>query len=366
MQRLPACRPRLLEAYLAREYAKVLSLCLGAFVSVFLVVDFFEKIDRLVRAGLGLWDFGLYALLKFPFALEQVLPPAVLVATLLTFGLMARSLETLAIRTAGLDILALTRPVLLLAVLAAVLQTSLILYLVPWSQTHFNEFWEGRVQKNPARSLLRLERLWYKGDGAIYNILVFHKAERTLEGVTVYFFDPQFRLTRVVTAKRAVWEGGQWQFQEGTDQNLEGTGLGTMETFTLRTFQLTEKPEDFGALEKKVGEMDQSELSRYIARLERDGYRSTLYRAEYHSRLSLGLAPLILALLGLGLALRYESWYLPVLVALGLSLMFLYWLAAGLGTSLAQAGRLPPLLATWLPHLAFGLLAGVFLKDAKR
>ncbi|MCL6622604.1 MAG: LptF/LptG family permease [Syntrophobacterales bacterium] len=366
MERLPARRPRLLEAYVAREYAQMLALCLAALVSVFLVVDFFEKIDRLVRAGLGVWDFGLYGLLKFPFALEQVLPPAVLVATLLTFGLMARFQETLAMRTAGLDILALTRPVLGLAALTAVLQMALILYLVPWSQTHFNEFWEGRVQKNPARSLLRLERLWYKGDGAIYNILVFHKGERILEGVTVYFFDPQFRLTRVVTAKRAVFEGGSWHFQEGTSQDLEPQGPGTLETFGRRTFQLTEKPEDFGALEKKVGEMDLGELSRYIARLERDGYRSTPYRAEFHSRLSLGLAPLILALLGLGLVLRYESWYLPILVALGLSLMFLYWLAAGLGTSLAQAGRLPPLLATWLPHLSFALLAGLFLRDAKR
>lgn len=366
MKHLPVCRPRLLEAYIAREYTKVLALSLGAFVSVFLVVDFFEKIDRLVRAGLGLPEFGLYVLLRFPFALEQVLPPAVLLSTLLTFGLLARFQETLAIRTAGLDILTLTRPVLCLAALAALGLASLTLYLVPWTQASFNDFWEGRVQKNPARSLLRLERLWYKGDGAIYNILVFHKAHRTLEGVTVYFFDPHFHLTRVVTAKEAVFEEGQWHFRHGTIQDLGPGGPGTLEPFESRIFHLTEKPEDFGALEKKVGEMDLTELSRYISRLERNGYRSTPYRAEFHSRLAMGLAPLILALLGLGLVLRYETWYLPVLVALGLSLMFLYWLAVGLGTSFAHAGRLPLVVAVWLPHVLFAGAAGVFLAGAKR
>lgn len=366
MQVLPVGRPRLLRAYIAREYLKLLLLSVAAFLSVFLVVDFFEKIDRLVKAGLGLPDFGLYVLLRIPFALEQVIAPAVLLATLLTFGLLARFHETMAIRTAGLDILSLTRPVLLLAFLAALALAALTLFLVPWSQTHFNAFWEGRVQKNPARSLLRLERLWYKGDGAIYNILVFDKAHLTLEGVTVYFFDPQFRLTRVVTAKQAVYLHGAWEFQEGTLQEFDPAGPGSLERFSRRTFQLTEKPEDFGALEKKVGEMDLAELSRYIERLERDGYRSTPYRAELHSRLSLGLAPLVLALLGLGLVLRYETWYLPVLVAMGLSLMFLYWLAAGLGASFAQAGRLPLVLTVWFPHVAFMLLGGILLSRARR
>lgn len=366
MEVLPVHRPRLLEGYIAREYAKILLLSLGAFVSIFLVVDFFEKIDRLVKAGLGLGDFGLYVLLKFPFALEQVLPPAVMLSALLTFGLLARFNETLAVRTAGLDILCLTRPVLLLSGLAALLLAVLTLYLVPWSQAHFNDFWETRVQKNPSRSLLRLERLWYKGDGAIYNILVFHKALHTLEGVTVYFFDENFRLTRVVTAKQAVWEKGAWHFHEGSLQDFEPARFGSMEEFHTRTFRLTEKPADFAALEKKVGEMDLGELRRYISRLERDGYRSTPYRAELHGRLSLGLAPLILALLGLALVLRHENWYLPALVALGLSLMFLYWLAVGLGISFAQAGRVPVPAAVWLPHLGFALLAGILLREAKR
>ncbi len=362
----PPCRPRILERYIARECGKILVLTLAAFVSVFLVVDFFEKIDRLVKAGLGLGDFGRYLLLKAPFALEQVLPPSAMLAGLLTFGLLSRAHETMAMRTSGLDILRLTRPVFLLAALTVLLLGLLNLYLVPWSQARLNFFWETKVQKKPARSLMGLEHFWYKGDRAIYNILVFRKPTQTLEGVTMYLFDERFRLTEVVTAKKAVWEGSGWRFLDGSIQRFESTGPGGVEEFADRRFELTEKPQDFAALEKKVGEMDLGELSRYVARLERDGYKSTPYRAELQSRFALSLTPLILVMLGLGLVLRHEGVYLPALVAVGLSLMFCYWLLFALAASFGQAGRLPLGAAIWLPHLLFGLGAGWLLSRAVR
>ena len=39
-----------LESYVGREFLKLTGLSLLTFVSLFIVVDFFEKIDRLVRA----------------------------------------------------------------------------------------------------------------------------------------------------------------------------------------------------------------------------------------------------------------------------------------------------------------------------
>src|SRR3974377_966816 len=98
-------RSPILERYIAREFLKLTGLSLVAFVSLFIIVDFFEKIDRLVRAQLGLVELTRYLFLKFPFAIGQVLPAAVLLGIMLTCGLMARTHETTAIRTAGLDIL---------------------------------------------------------------------------------------------------------------------------------------------------------------------------------------------------------------------------------------------------------------------
>jgi lipopolysaccharide export system permease protein len=366
MEAAPLLRPRLLEHYVSREFLKIFLLSLTTFLSLYLVVDFFEKIDQLVRANLGLAEMGHYILLKVPVALEQVLSPAVLLGAMLTFGLLTRTRETMAIRTSGLDILRLTRPVLFLSVLVAGGLLVLNLYLIPWSQSNLNWFWETQVQHKPPRSLTNPEHLWYKGDRAIYNILLYRKDLQTLEGVKIFRFDDKFNLIQVVAARQAVWQDGHWQLYQGLVQNFDQPGENSVKSFQELTLTLTETPKDFGGLERKIAEMDVEDLLRFVDRLERDGYKSTSYRLEIQNRFAMTLVPLVLAAIGLGLALRQEKIFIPGMVAVGLGIMFTYWLFLGFSISLGQAGRWPIIWAAWLPHLFFGIVAILIMRQATR
>ena len=360
-------RSPILENYVAREFLKLMGLSLVTFVSLFIIVDFFEKIDRLVRAQLGPAALLEYLILKLPFAVGQVLPAAVLLGVMLTFGLMSRSHETMAIRTSGLNILSLIRPTIIYSAVVALLLLALNLYLIPWSHGRLDVFWQTQVEKKPPRNLHNLEHFWYKGDQAIYNIVMFRKDIQTLEGVKIYLFDRQFHLVQIIAAARAQWQGDHWQFSEGYVQFFDAaTGAVTGEKFEQRDLVLTEHPKDFADLEKKVTEMDVNELFRYTARLDRDGYKSTPYRVDLYSRFSLALTPLIMVMLGLGLALRHEQIHLTSMVAVGLGLMFLYWLFFGFCASFGQAGSIPVMLAVIAPHLAFGAVAARLLHQVVR
>ncbi|OGR30522.1 MAG: LPS export ABC transporter permease LptG [Desulfobacca sp. RBG_16_60_12] len=360
-------RSRILENYVAREFLKLMGLSLVTFVSLFIIVDFFEKIDRLVRAQLGPGALLAYLILKLPFAIGQVLPAAVLLGVMLTFGLMSRSHETMAIRTSGLNILSLIRPTIIYSGVVVLLLLALNLYLIPWSQGRLDLFWQTQVDKKPPRNLHNLEHFWYKGDQAIYNIVMFRKDIQTLEGVKIYLFDRQFHLVQIIAAARAQWQEDHWRFSEGYVQFFApGTGAVTGEKFQQRDLVLTEHPKDFADLEKKVTEMDVNELYHYTARLERDGYKSTPYRVDLYSRFSMALTPLILVILGLGLALRHERIHLTSMVAVGLGFMFVYWLFFGFCASFGQAGSIPALLAVIAPHLAFGGVAARLLRQVTR
>jgi lipopolysaccharide export system permease protein len=360
-------RSHILENYVCREFLKLMGLSLVTFVSLFIIVDFFEKIDRLVRAQLGAGELLAYLFLKIPFAIGQVLPAAVLLGAMLTFGLMSRSHETMAIRTSGLNILSLVRPTIIASGVVVLFLLSLNLYLIPWSQGQLDLFWHTQVDKKPPRNVHNLEHFWYKGDQAIYNIVMFRKDIQTLEGVKIYLFDRQFHLMQIIAAPRAQWQDDHWRFFEGYVQFFDpATGAVTGEKFQQRDLVLTEHPKDFADLEKKVTEMDVNELYRYITRLERDGYKSTPYRVDLYSRFSLSVTPLILLLLGLGLALRHEQIHLTSMVAVGLGLMFVYWLFFGFCASFGQAGSIAPLLAVIAPHLAFGAMAAGLLHQVTR
>jgi lipopolysaccharide export system permease protein len=187
-----------------------------------------------------------------------------------------------------------------------------------------------------------------------------------MEGVKIYLFDRQFHLVQIIAAARAQWQHNHWRFYQGYIQNFDPSGAVTGEKFQERDLMLTEHPKDFAELEKKVTEMDVYELYRYVKRLERDGYKSTSYRVDLYSRFSLALTPLILVILGLGLALRHEQIHITSMVSAGLGLMFGYWLFFGFCDSFGQAGNLPPLLAVITPHLAFGTLALMLLRQVTR
>ncbi len=60
-----------------------------------------------------------------------------------------------------------------------------------------------------------MEHFWYKGDQAIYNIVMFRKDIQTMEGVKIYLFDRQFHLVQIIAAARAQWQEDHWRFLSG-------------------------------------------------------------------------------------------------------------------------------------------------------
>jgi len=343
----------ILERYVARAYLRKFSLILPSFLGIYLIVDFFEKIDRLLAAHVELLTVVAYFIMKVPQIIGQIMPAAILVAVMITLAILSRHNETIAMKSSGIDILVLFRPLLTLAGLFCLGLLALNLYLIPWSNQRLHTIWETEVEKKPVRSLIKLERFWYKGDRAIYNISMYDKYAQALEGVKIYLFDDQFRLVQLITAQRGTWTGQDWAFSEGFVQDFPPHRPMTGETFQSRTLKLTERPEDFGSLEKKVSEMDAPELYTYIHRLERDKYDSTPYWIDLLSRFASAFTPLVVTLIGGSLVLLREKGNIALGITLGIGIIFFYWLAEGFFSSLGLVGRLPAVIATWIPNALF-------------
>jgi lipopolysaccharide export system permease protein len=96
--------------YIFREYGKVFLMCFSALMTVYLVIDFFEKIRRLLRFDADWLDVLTYFLLKTPAISFQIAPLAILMATLLTFGLLSRGHEITAMRSCGISLLWIASP----------------------------------------------------------------------------------------------------------------------------------------------------------------------------------------------------------------------------------------------------------------
>ena len=85
-------------------------MCFSALMTIYLVIDFFEKVRRFLRYDADWLDILTYFLLKTPAISYQIAPLAILMATLLTFGLLSRGNEITAMRSCGISLLWITSP----------------------------------------------------------------------------------------------------------------------------------------------------------------------------------------------------------------------------------------------------------------
>ena len=351
--------------YISLELTKIIAICLGAFVAIYLVIDFFERIDDFLESNLPLSLALHFFMLKLPLVLQQGIPMAILMGTLITLGLMARSNELMVLKASGVGPVLIVGPIVALALLASILDFALSEYLVPLTSTRANHIWNVRVMNHASPRSFSEERVWYKSGHVIYNIRVLHAKRGVLEGVTIYIFDGDFRLAERLDARRGLWDGQSWIFSDGIFIQRTDDANFTAEHFHSRRFALKERPQDFQHLEKASEEMTLAELARYVAEIESEGYDSTHYRVDFHGRIAFPFTSLIMALLGIGVALyQGKKGGIAVGVAVSVALAFIYFLTFQLVLSIGYTGTLQPMLAAWMPNILFGIASMYIFSQA--
>ena len=89
--------------YIYKELARYLVMVLTSVAALYLVVDFFEKADQFVKAGLGMERAVAFFACNLPFIMEQIAPVGFLLAVLITFGLMGKNNEIVALKSSGVS-----------------------------------------------------------------------------------------------------------------------------------------------------------------------------------------------------------------------------------------------------------------------
>lgn len=369
----------ILYRYVIREILRTALVLLVSVVGIYLVVDFFERIDNFMEAGVPMARMLAYLAYKVPMIIAQVLPVVLLLAVLVTFGLMGKHNEIIALKSGGVGFHTLLKPLA-----GTGLAFSLLLFLtaeifVPVTAARANAIWWGEVKKRAA-VVSREKNIWLKENQRITHIKYYDRDARAAFGVTVYEFDPEFRLAERIDAERAVFSAGASEGGEG------GGGPGRWEVFGMMRqvldpstgqyrittdpgpvgLQIGISPENLETVVKKSEEMSLVELYGYVRRIESEGYDATRYRVDLHAKSAFPLICFILAFVSAGIAGRKGIRDgIPVGVAYGIGVAFLYWIFYSLCISLGYGGVIPPVLAAWTANLLFACVALITLMNVE-
>ena len=362
-RRLPLL-PQLVDMYVLSSFLKYFVLWLASFVAMAQVYNFFELLGDVVAHQVPLSKVFLYLFFLAPKLIYDLLPISVLVAALVTFGIMTKNNEVTAFKACGVSLFRLAMPVLMVSILLSAGLFAFDFYYVPQANVKQDAL-RNEIKRKAPQTYLRPDRKWIFGSGSrIFYYHVFDRDENVMGGVSVYELDPKtFHLTRWISADRAQWQPAinSWIFQNGWVSDFQGTESKDFKRFQATTFpELTETPAWFLKDVTLDSQMNFIDLQNSIAELKQSGFETVKLQVRFYRKFSVPLFALIMAMLAVPFSFLVGNRGAMAGIGMSLGVMIAY---EGIGTLFEKMGdvaHLPPVLAAWSPDALFAL-TGLYL-----
>jgi len=352
---------KIVDRYLIREYLRNLFFITLSFLALFLIVDFFEKIRMFLSNYATFRQMGSYFLFTMPMIFSQILPAAVLLASLVTCGTLSRHGEITAMKANGISLYRIVLPILILAALTSLMIFFLNEWVTPLTNDRAKYIRLIEVQKQTSLGSFKQDQIWYRGEKGIYNFRLFDASTGTLRGITIHYLDRQMNLIMRLDAEKGEWKEGRWLFHNLLVARFDSGEFPVLSRIKQQVVDLPERPSDFQLVQKDAEVMGYSELKRYIRKIQSEGYDATRYVVDLHGKTAFPLVSILLAIIGISFSLRSErSGGIAQGIGAGLVIGFSYWIVYAFGMSLGRSGTLPPFIAAWFANILFAV-ASLFL-----
>ena len=357
--------PMLLDDYVLKDFFQYLGLIVASFLVLLLVFTLFELIGDILRNHVSPLVVGAYLLNVTPYFLYNTLHLCVLLTVVVTFGILQRNNEVIAMKATGISVYRIIVPVM---VMAAFLAGGLFLFdqiYLPHANKRQDAL-RNEIKGKPAQTYLRPDRQWIFGQNSdIYYYQFFDSDRDRFANITVFQFDPvTFEVTRRIYAARAHWEPdlNRWIFQQGWERSLRGAAIESFQEFEVATFpQFSEPPAYFKKEVIQSSEMNYGELARYIKDLQQSGFDVVRLRVQLHKKLAFPLITLVMALLAVPFSLSAGRRSTLTGAASAVGIAVVYLVVAGLFEALGNLSQLPAPLAAWSPDIIFALVGGYLM-----
>lgn len=311
--------------------------------------------------------------LHMPEIIVLTIPIGVLWSTFLVFSRLNNDSEIIAMRTSGISLIRILKPVALFGLITAFVVFAINEIIVPFSNPLARKIEIYSIYKNPfpysqknftymeKSSNKTLKRIFYAGS---YN------AQKDLLRKIVILDFTRGGLNQIYTAKLARWnpQKGGWDLYNGTNHYIsDDDNLSRVSSFNLFFIPSSSTPAKLIRELTKPKEMNFFKLWKFLelqkdSTINTDDYNEA--RVNFHTKFAQPFACLLIALIGapLGILPRRSSssWNYIVLAII----IFQFYVTQSVCLSLAEANRILPFIAAWFPNIIL-LIVALFIIRVK-
>ena len=359
----------ILDRYLIRSFIKGFFACLFVFILLYMVIDIFSSLPEFIRNHPPTIKIVEYYLYSVPIIFSQTAPMASLLATLFTLGNFNQNNEIIAMRSNGLSVFHIIRPLIVFGIILSLGIFLINETITPQAQKMSAFIKENYINKSPETVVTEqpIENVAVYGlNNRLYFINKLYPKNNTIEGLTILEHDSQQNVKSKIYAEKAVWRNNRWVLYQCFIYHMEeGKKVGIEQLyFTDTPFKIEESPQDFFRQNVAVENMNAKELSNYISRLKESGDTPAVKKlqVDLYQKTSFPFTSLVIILLGIPSSVvirRRAMAFSSIGLCIGIS--FLFYTLFAVSIALGKAEVLHPLLAAWLSHIIVGSAAVYFI-----
>lgn len=353
---------RIVSLYLMREVTGIFLLGLSIFTLVLLMGRMVKLMEMVVSNGVPVLEVLRLIGYLLPSFLVLTIPMALLLAVLLAFGRLSADNEITVLKSSGLSLAALLPPVLICAVVAALLTLFISLVAVPWGNTGFKQF-SLEVARTYASAAIK-ERI-FRDDlpGIVMYVDQYDEQQHQMKRVMIQDErDPQRPMT--IFARDGVISSDE---AAGTMRILLRNGSihtqdarGGYRLISFGDYLLVTELGKTSPLVRTELDLSATELLQVARAQQTSSQARNKALTELHSRFAFPAAALVFAILALPLGISNRRSGKGAGFTASILILLVYYVLLSFLRTFAEKGSFPPVLAIWLPNLLF-LVIGVVL-----
>jgi LPS export ABC transporter permease LptG/LPS export ABC transporter permease LptF len=360
--------PRILDRYVVAAYVRVFALAACGMTAIFYISTFIDLSDKVFKGDATWAMLGRYFVLIAPQYAYFIVPLSVLLAALVTVGVLTKNNELIVMRACGISIYRVAMPILLCATVAGAALFALEETVLGPSNRRAERL--RSVIRSGVQITEVSQRQWLAGDGnQIYNYTYADPATKALLQVSLFqLSEDRSRLQTRVFAERAVPHdavSSSWTLEQGWTRTFRPDG----EAESFLPFERRDAgmvPSSmFVADAPDARFMGYRQLSEYASRLKAAGLDVLGLEVAAERKRSFPFVTLIMTLIAVPFAVLTGHRGAMAGIGVGVGLAIAYWTAISICAAMGTAGTMPPLMAAWAPNAIFGAGAAYLLLSVR-
>lgn len=361
---------KLIDRYIVKQLLFPILFCSCTLIFLVFTADVFDHLDEMVRNKTSFYHIIYYYLLLTPETFVNTIPWASLLGTIYILTYFNYHNETMAMKAAGLEIISIIRPILLLGFLIGIFAFLVSDQIVPITSQKAGIVLKERIDKKKSNEKREVFEnvTYYGGKDRLYYAKNFYAKEEKLEDFIVLWLDAHRNVKKKTVAHEARWTGSYWELHQATDYALEPKGgmLGEPTFQQIVTYpEINESPGEFLKAVNEGALISYRDLKDYVNKLKENGVKLTTEIVALHQKLSFPWHSLVVMFLSVPFLIKTSTRrMIAVNVLTCLCFVFLFHIFGAIMLALGKAGKIFPLLSAWTPNFIFGFGTFFFLDHA--